>query len=200
MPSGPLPQCRFRRASVPCGLSFCFLCASVSPAGWVRRRAPEGGWGRVAGAGAGRGACITRQLRAFASAVPCEACHTCVDGTASRDGSVVELCMSRAATRPRDDRTHPQLPAVSIRWLSAIQGCAPAGHGCPAERPHGRRAKRGPKTRHSATRTARVPTDRCHSGANMHSAAGEHRVLGYRGWSAIASIPNLLPSHLDFDD
>jgi hypothetical protein len=48
------PWGRFRRASLPGGRSGRFQRASLSPADWVRRRAPEGGWGRSRAQGGSR--------------------------------------------------------------------------------------------------------------------------------------------------
>ncbi len=159
----------FRRASLPCGLSFCFLRASVSPAGWVRRRAPEGGWGRVAGAGAGRGSCLTRHLTRSRSAVACQACGAC----ARRHGLAGGHQMARHACRgsrngpggaphpPSDARRFDSL-ALSDSGVRARRAWTPGGTGGrgdgPARHPcladgacratsDGRRAQRGPKPR-----------------------------------------------------
>ena len=80
--------------------------------------------------------CITRQSSAFASAVPCHACHTCVVRhglarsaplssyacPARRDPSPgrphplqVPPLSPRSRDPPRDDRTHLQVPAVTLR-------------------------------------------------------------------------------------
>ena len=118
----------------------------------------EGGVVFPSGAAAGPGACITQQLRALAPAVPRQACGACVvrhgpAGSAplssyacpaGRDQSpgrphppsAARRYPRRRDTAPGDDHTHLRCPPLEppIRWLSAIQGCTPAGHGRPAER------------------------------------------------------------------
>ena len=97
---------------MPCGLSGGggrFLRASVSPADWVRRRAPEGGWGRVAGARGSR-SMHNAKSSAIAPALPCYACPACVvRHRPRRIGSVVELCMPARAAERDPGTTAPSL-------------------------------------------------------------------------------------------
>ncbi len=114
------------------------------------RRASGGGCGVPAGGRRGRGACITRQSRAVAPAVPCYACHTCVvrHGLA---GSARLSCYACPA-KPRRAPTPRHPPSAARRFHSLgsqpVKGARPPGSGMadPASpnRPHGRRAKRDP--------------------------------------------------------
>ncbi len=137
---------------------------TAPPSPVVRRMGPTAGiWRGCGGLLADRSCertCITRQSSAFAPALPCYACHTCV----VRHGLAGSARLSSYACSPRRDRFpgRPHPPSGARRYprtprprpggtdappqASAVKnpirpktteesGTTPAGHGRPAERP-----------------------------------------------------------------
>ena len=137
-PDAERAERRGRSAGHPCPA----VANSVGVVGRMgfSRRASGGGCGGLLADRPYERACITRQSGAFASAVPCHACHTCLvrHGLAG-SAPLSSYACPRAAERTRDAAPHPQMPAViprtprhrpggnrhcrHVRWLSD-----PGGH------------------------------------------------------------------------
>jgi hypothetical protein len=109
------PWGRFRRASLPGGRSGRLQRASVSPADWVRRRAPVGGWGRSRAQGGSRIMHSSTIGRICVGLAVLRVPYVRSTARPRRIGSVVELCMP-GAPRPVPWSTAP--PSAARRFHS----------------------------------------------------------------------------------
>jgi hypothetical protein len=90
-------------------------------------------------------------------------------------GSIAVFCMPEEPREGREgDRTHLQVPAVKKSHPPTLSDSRvhanPARHGCRAERPHGRRAKRGPQEEPWACAAVTIKSTHVASGTAVESS------------------------------
>jgi hypothetical protein len=142
--------------------------------------------GPPSGGAAGSGACIARQSRPIAPTLPCYACHACVARHGLLGSAPLSCCACPPPPRPVPGTTAPALsrPPFPFTRSQPFKGALPPGTDARRNGPMDAERSEAPKPRHSASSTARVSGDRCHTGPNVYSARGGGRVRRHRGGRA----------------
>ena len=127
--------------------------STAAPGAWVQSSP---------GADRGSGSCVTGHSTRFPLTVACCACGACVRGHGPGIRARVAGYACSAALRhgwgmPDPCSRCPPFKTRSARDHRRLTD-PPAGQGCPAARPHGRRAKRGPGATASRVRDEARPT------------------------------------------